>query len=359
MKTRFLDSRDVESLDDALKTKATRSWELDAATAFLTIAGAKQLDLLSRRLARPKRQQQVRVLVGLWMSITEPRALEFLWKRSSRIKLRLAKTPGFHVKHYVFRGKSHVTTFTGSANLTSKGLGGIGELVAEVADKPKSLFESHERDVFRRLWEDAYPDELTDKVIAEYKRAWNPPKRRDSWDRAAESLLKKFGKQANAVLKTVETDGSALWIPTSGNLDENTVAALLREAPSSRSGLDFQGLGEKWIYDRARSGTKEVWSLDLRGRPEDRTLMHHRILREVELPTERDGRYFLVMAPADMKISLANRANRESLRELGLVERIDSLSSTTKVLRSGKLAKLKAIAKPHGKASRDSNVSRT
>jgi len=359
MKTRFLDSRDVESLDDALETKAIRSWELDVATAFLTIAGAKQLDLLAKRLARPKRQQQVRVLVGLWMSITEPRALEFLRKRSSHIKLRLAKTPGFHVKHYVFRGKSHVSTFTGSANLTAKGLGGVGELVAEVADKPKSLFASHERDVFRHLWEDTYPDELTDKIIAEYKRAWNPPKRRDSWDRAAESLLKKFGKQANAVVGTVKTDGSALWVPASGNLSEATVAALNRESPPSQVRLDFQGLGEKGLYERVRSGTREVWSLDLRGGPENRTLMHHRVLREVELPTEHDGRYFLVMAPADMKINLANRTNRERLRELGLVKRIDSLSSTTKVLRSGVLAKLRAMAKPCGKLSRDSNADKS
>ena len=50
----------------------------------------------------------------------------------------------------------------------------MGELVAEVSDKPRAPFDSTGRDAFRRLWDEGYPDDLTDGVIAAYSKGWKP-----------------------------------------------------------------------------------------------------------------------------------------------------------------------------------------
>jgi hypothetical protein len=55
----------------------------------------------------------------------------------------------------------------------------LGELVAEVSDKPRAPFASTGRDAFRRLWDEGYPDDLTDEVIAAYWQLHHRP--RDAW----------------------------------------------------------------------------------------------------------------------------------------------------------------------------------
>lgn len=87
MRARYLDSRDVETLTEALTKAASRSSEMDIAAAFFTKAGAEQVEALLHQLSGPQKKQQVRVLVGTWLGVTEPAALRQL-HRNPRIQLR-------------------------------------------------------------------------------------------------------------------------------------------------------------------------------------------------------------------------------------------------------------------------------
>ena len=342
MRVRYLDSRDVETLPEALAKAATPSREMDIATAFLTRAGAEQVLYLVRRLAGPRAKQQVRVLVGTWLGVTDPAALRQV-RGAAGVQLRIAKTPGFHVKHLSFRGTERAVAFTGSANMTAKGLGGVGELVVEVSDQNRSLFASAERDAFRRLWQDAYPEELTDEIIKAYAVGWKPARAlMERGSRPGRKLFRRFGQRA-AATSAPKDDGSVLWFPTFGTLSDPTVDALERMDPA---GKEFLGLGSKTIFERVKRGTRQTWLLDLRGRPKDRSLGLYSILREVELPTDDDGRYFAILSRPRRRILLKENARR-ALKALKLVARIDSLTSSSKVLRPGKAsvaARLQALS---------------
>ena len=347
MSIRYLDSRDIETLSDALSRAAGRSREMGIAAAFLTMAGADQVLALRRRLLRPEKRQQVRVLVGTWLGVTEPAALRRL-RSDKGILLRIAKTPGFHVKHVSFRGGKKLIALTGSANFTSKGLGGQGELVVEVSDSLRSSTDSVERDAFRRLWDDAYPDALTDSVIAYYSKVRRPPRfLRENGTRAGKSLLQKFGKLA-ARVPPPRDDGSVLWFPADESMADSTLKALDDE-PGGKGKDYFLGLQSKSTFNRIQKGTRQVWLLDLLGRPKNRTLQFRRVIREVEMPTEDDGRYFAILGPVVRRI-LLTKANRSALKKMGVVKRVDSLASEVQTLRPGvksRVAKLFALSAPH------------
>ncbi|WNG28389.1 hypothetical protein F0U62_33560 [Cystobacter fuscus] len=333
MRARYLDSRDVETLSEAMLKAASRSREMDIAAAFLTRAGAEQVLQLTRRLKGPQKKHQVRVLVGTWLNVTEPAALRQL-RRVKGVCVRIAKPNGFHVKHVSFRGATDAVAFTGSANFTAKGLGGKGELVVEITDKIHSSTASAERDAFRRLWVDAYPDDLTAKVINAYAREWKSPRLFiKKGVLPGQRLQARFGKQA-AKNSAPKDDGSVLWLPVRGTISDETEDALNAEAAGEKS-CNFIGLNRKEAFTRIQNGTRHVWLLDLRGQPADRNLVFHRIIREVEMLTEDDGRYFAILAPASRSISLKKRSNREALKKLGLVHRLDSLASKRRTLKPG------------------------
>lgn len=339
MKVRYLDSRDVESLTDAMASAARKSSKLDLAAAFLTTAGAEQVLSLASMLSGPASSRQVRVLVGTWLDVSEPRALRRL-RRAKGVVLRVSKQNGFHVKHLSLRGKKQVVAFTGSANFTAKGLGGAGELVAEITDKAESSTDRTESDAFRRLWEDAYPDTFTDEVIAAYAKSWKPPRHFPTeGPRSSKKLLKLFGASAARASKPLD-DGSVLWFPTDATVSSQTVEALKRETGGASR---FVGLGSRRsTFERVQAGTRHIWILDLEERPKDRTLEFHQILREVELPTEQDGRYFAVLTPVRRVVRLTKK-NRQRLKELGLVRRVDSLASGERTLRTGTNSKAAAV----------------
>lgn len=344
VRARYLDSQDVETLSEALLKAASRSREMDLAAAFITKAGAEQVEALLRRLSGPQKKQQVRVLVGTWLGVTEPDALRQL-RRNPRVHLRIAKTPGFHVKHFAFRGEALVMAFTGSANFTAKGLGGLGELVAEVSDKPRAPFASTERDAFRRLWNEGYPDEMTDEVIAAYSKGWKPNSFVGGGKTGGSKLLRLFGKLAKKN-SAPDDDGTVLWFPVHGTLSSATMEALSKETPEAK--VEFLGLGSKSKSERIKRGTRKVWLLDLRGKPRDRSLEFHHVIRSVEMPTDDDGRYFAILTKPLRRIYL-NKKNKLALRDLELVNRVDSLSSHERLLRAGsntKAAALIALSKP-------------
>ena len=356
MRVRYLDSRDVETLSEAMARAARMSNTLDVVAAFLTKAGADQVLKLAASLAGPKRGRRVRVLVGTWLGVTDPAAIRRL-RRSKALSVRIARTPGFHAKHLSLRSKGAFVSFTGSANFTAKGLGGEGELVVEVTDKASSPSASAEEDAFRRLWADAYPDALTDSVLAAYSHTRKPPHfEPQKGAKFGKTLLQKFGRRARAGVKPLD-DGTTLWFPVYGTLSEGTAAALAQEVGVQASKSDAIGLGNKSTFNRIKNGARKVWVLDLRGRPTDRSLCLHDVLREVEMPTDRDGRYFAVLSLARRTIALGKKANRVNLKALGLVRRIDSLASDSATLRrgtDGKAVALLGMSSPQGRKPKTS-----
>lgn len=342
MRVRYLDSRDVETLAEAMVRAAKKATTLDLVAAFLTDAGADQILKLAGHLAGPKKKQRARVLVGTWLGVTDPKALRRL-RSSPSLTVRIARAPGFHAKHASFRGTATFVSFTGSANFTAKGLGGEGELVVEVADKLASSAASAEADVFRRLWADAYPDALTDAVVAAYSATRKPPHFQPRQGaRFGKTLLQKFGRRSQKASKPAD-DGTTLWFPVFGTLSEETAATLVQEAGTDPGKSEPIGLGAKAPFDRIKNGARRVWVLDLRGRPQDRNLHLHDVLREVEMPTERDGRYFAVLSRPRRSIDLRKKGNRLRLKALGLVRRVDSLNSDTITLRRGTGGKATAL----------------
>jgi HKD family nuclease len=337
MAVRFLDSRDVETLADAMWRAAGTARELDVAAAFLTAAGVDQILALAGHLSPPKKRQEVRVVVGTWLGVTDPAALKRLWGTKG-IKVRVSQTPGFHVKHAVLRGDSAVTTFTGSANFTAKGLGGQGELVVEVTEKPRSSFASVERDSFRHLWDAGFPDDLTAEVISAYSRMPRPTFSglNNEGERYGKSLLERFGKRLRAA--EPKDDGSTLWLYINGTLSTATESALYAQAAGERK-PDFVSLtARKWL-ERVNDGARRLWVLDVRGKSSARKLELYQVVRVLEMPTPSDGRYFAILRPPARKIGLG-RNNRQALKDIGLVDRIDSLASQNRSLSKGKIAKL-------------------
>jgi hypothetical protein len=179
-------------------------------------------------------------------------------------------------------------------------------------------------------------------VIDVYAKGWKPPSYlTDAGRRPGKLLLEKFGSAATKVSKPPD-DGTVLWLPVEGSITEATSNAVLAEA-GKKSG-EVLAVGYKSTFDRIKNGTRSIWCLDIRGGPRHRKVTLHRVLREVLLPTD-DDMYFAVVGKAERSIRLT-LANKQVLKGLGLVQRIDSLRSNVKILRAGKAAKLMALAVP-------------
>lgn len=115
----------LENLKRILK-KADRA---DIAVAFISVSGLNDL-LPSLQLIAA--HGSVRILTGLYQSITDPQALRTLLRiqEQSRghLSTHISKEPKFHRKMYLTQVGSQVRAIIGSSNLTKDGLSSGGEL---------------------------------------------------------------------------------------------------------------------------------------------------------------------------------------------------------------------------------------
>jgi HKD family nuclease len=117
------------SLLALLKQLLPKAKQVDIAVAFVTATG---LDELLNTIKKAAKTGRVRLLTGLFQSVTEPQALRVLLREQQqskgRIAVRLSLDRHFHWKVYFAFGPRSSTVIIGSSNLTRAGLGTTGEL---------------------------------------------------------------------------------------------------------------------------------------------------------------------------------------------------------------------------------------
>jgi len=120
--TRLITHRLVDDLKMLSESSTSMYW----ITAFAMTSGVKLV--LSQLKAASARGCEIKILVGDYLYITQPDALELLLRELPGIELRLFQSSGqsFHPKAYLFRGNEQNHVIVGSSNLSKSALtGGI------------------------------------------------------------------------------------------------------------------------------------------------------------------------------------------------------------------------------------------
>lgn len=175
-----IENKGPNNLRDVLRAKLPKAMEVCIAVAFVTDSGVHEIIQALRQVSA---HGKVRLVTGLYQSVTEPVALRTLLKlqQASRgnLSVRLSREPQFHRKIFLAEGKTRATAIIGSSNLTREGLNSGGELDVMVSF-PKSA-EAYRRlkDSFEKDWGKHRAVPLTIKQIEKYDKSRtktpNPP----------------------------------------------------------------------------------------------------------------------------------------------------------------------------------------
>lgn len=125
----FIENVGPNSVLSNLKRMTKGAVSVDIAVAFISSSGLNQLLSSLQRVAS---RGEVRILTGLYQSITDPRALRTLLRvqeqTRGRLSVRISRESKFHRKLYLVRTVGNVKAVVGSSNLTRDGLSSGGEL---------------------------------------------------------------------------------------------------------------------------------------------------------------------------------------------------------------------------------------
>lgn len=153
MKQAFITNSGPNNLRDFLKGRMDKAADVSIAVAFITEKGLSEI---LPRLSKSARDGRVRVLTGLYQSVTEPAALRTLCRlqlqTAERLEVRLSTETGFHRKLYLVRGKRQTSLVVGSSNLTGEGLLSSGELNLALSMANGSLNSREALRVFDMDW---------------------------------------------------------------------------------------------------------------------------------------------------------------------------------------------------------------
>lgn len=156
------------------------------AVAYSTRAGCVRLiDRISARIGRAQWESaEKQFITSLDFGLTEPEALDFLsGLPASTVHIanpEVVTTPSFlparayHPKLYLFEGAQITGYVVGSANLTNRALITNTEVVAAGHEIPEN---GAWNDVWTELLFNTTP--LTSALLADYRRRWDRPKRRE------------------------------------------------------------------------------------------------------------------------------------------------------------------------------------
>jgi HKD family nuclease len=131
------------SLQEKLEEEMlTGSWNsITLCSAFLTKIGAQSIIDIFNNI-KTRRKMKFTIIIGIKSCFTVPEAIRLLLeyidnngKSNFEFKLMLPRDSDFHMKCYVFLGKSGGMALVGSANLTETGLESKGELMVEVNEE--------------------------------------------------------------------------------------------------------------------------------------------------------------------------------------------------------------------------------
>lgn len=149
--TRLITYRLVDDLKMLSESSTSMYWM----TAFAMTSGVKLVLPQLREAAA--RGCEIKMLVGDYLYITQPDALELLHRELPSLELRLFRSEGqsFHPKAYLFRvnDKNHV--IVGSSNLSKSALtGGIEWSLHAPTPLEYSLFDVTAEEFMKQLYEE-------------------------------------------------------------------------------------------------------------------------------------------------------------------------------------------------------------
>lgn len=167
--TRLITSR----LVDDLKTLSESSISMYWMTAFAMTSGVKLV--LPQLKAASASGCEIKMLVGDYLFITQPDALELLLNEIPNLELRLFKSAGqsFHPKAYLFRGNDVNHVIVGSSNLSRSALtGGIEWSLHVPTPLDDVLFDVAAEEFMKQFYEERTIP-VNDETLAFYREQFN------------------------------------------------------------------------------------------------------------------------------------------------------------------------------------------
>jgi HKD family nuclease len=150
----IIENAGPNSLLGNLKRVLKRADRADIAVAFISVSGLNELLPSLQQIAA---HGSVRILTGLYQSITDPQALRILLRAEEqsrgRLSTRISKEPKFHRKIYLARAGGQVRAIIGSSNLTKDGLSSGGELNVYLSSAANSAPMRRLSNMFDAAWE--------------------------------------------------------------------------------------------------------------------------------------------------------------------------------------------------------------
>lgn len=166
---KLITSNLIQHLTELSKDATSVYW----ITAFAMKSGVRLvLPQLKEALAR---NAEIRILVGDYLYITQPDALELLLQELPNAEIRLHKSSGvsFHPKAYLFRSESKNHLIVGSSNLSASALGkGIEWNLYAPSAVSGTVFEQAS-DEFMKLFQSGSTIPLNKETLQIYRAAYD------------------------------------------------------------------------------------------------------------------------------------------------------------------------------------------
>lgn len=314
-KLSIIDNEGHNHLLDGLKSLCDVATSLDLEVAFVTAAGVDKLMPSFRKVAG---RRGVRILTGLYQSITEPAALRSLLKvqrqTKGRLMVKLAHERDFHRKLYLARTSDTVHVIIGSSNMTMGGLISGGEINIRVALPAVSVPATRLTKIFRGDWRKGFA--LTAERIRRYEKKSTRPKQRLLSSTALNQILGGATGHTAGILDENGTNQTRrYWCDgIDGYISEKVSTLIDAQTGWERKGYAWSGLRTTLYEDE-----DYIMLVDRTSKPGRICLV--RVRSQTEFPTKDDGRYFVAYTPIKgMKTRKLTRGLLEKLSEIGIVK---------------------------------------
>lgn len=310
-KLSIIDNEGQNHLLDALRTLCETASALELEVAFVTSSGVKKLLPSLRKVAA---RGGVRILTGLYQSITEPAALRALIKvqrqTKGKLTVKLARERDFHRKMYLARTKGTLQVIVGSSNLTMGGLISGGEINLRIGipvTSPQALRLSK---IFKSDWKKGF--ELTLDRIQRYEAKAKRPKQALL---STTTLAQILGGQTEHV-KGVDDDDkqpSRYWCDgVDGGVSKEVAASVYEQTGWDKKGYSWSGLRTS-VYEDDDC----ILFIDRTSKPGWAYLV--RVRGQTEVETKSDGRYFVAHTTLPKtKRRMLTKAFLQELKVLGI-----------------------------------------
>jgi HKD family nuclease len=153
-KFEIIENTGPNNVFDTLKLLLRKASQVDIAVAFVSAPGLNELLPTLHQVAA---RGTVRILTGLYQSITDPLALRALLRAQTQtrgqLSTHISKDPKFHRKMYLARDRNIIRAIVGSSNLTRDGLRSGGEMNVYLSSPANSASMCRLAETFDISWE--------------------------------------------------------------------------------------------------------------------------------------------------------------------------------------------------------------